>query len=95
LSKARFEFRWQDQFNLGLDPDTAREFHDETLPQEGAKVAHFCAMCGPHFCSMKISQDVRIYAANLGMTDNQAMQPGMENQALEFIEDGAAIQQGS
>jgi phosphomethylpyrimidine synthase len=91
LSKARFEFRWQDQFNLGLDPDTAREFHDETLPAEGAKSAHFCAMCGPHFCSMKISQDVRMYAANLGMTDNQAMQPGMENQAVELIEDGAAI----
>ena len=66
LSKARFEFRWEDQFNLGLDPDTAREFHDETLPQEGAKSAHFCAMCGPHFCSMKISQDVRVYAASLG-----------------------------
>ena len=91
LSKARFEFRWQDQFNLGLDPDTAREFHDETLPQEHAKSAHFCAMCGPHFCSMKISQDVRMYAANLGMTDSQAMQPGIENQAVELIEDGAAI----
>jgi phosphomethylpyrimidine synthase len=65
LSKARFEFRWEDQFNLGLNPDTAREFHDETLPAEGAKSAHFCAMCGPHFCSMKISQDVRVYAANL------------------------------
>jgi phosphomethylpyrimidine synthase len=91
LSKARFEFRWQDQFNLGLDPDTAREFHDETLPQEHAKSAHFCAMCGPHFCSMKISQDVRMYAANLGITDSQAMQPGIENQAVELIEDGAAI----
>ncbi len=91
LSKARFEFRWQDQFNLGLDPDTAREFHDETLPQEGAKTAHFCAMCGPHFCSMKISQDVRVYAANLGITETQALTQGMEAQAVEFIEDGEAI----
>jgi phosphomethylpyrimidine synthase len=72
LSKARFEFRWEDQFNLGLDPDTAREFHDETLPAEGAKSAHFCAMCGPHFCSMKISQDVRVYAANLGVAETQS-----------------------
>ena len=63
LSKARFEFRWEDQFNLSLDPDTAREFHDETLPAEGAKVAHFCSMCGPHFCSMKITQEVRDFAA--------------------------------
>ena len=62
LSKARFEFRWEDQFNLGLDPDKAREFHDETLPKDSAKVAHFCSMCGPHFCSMKITQDVREYA---------------------------------
>ena len=95
LSKARFEFRWEDQFNLGLDPDTAREFHDETLPQEGAKSAHFCAMCGPHFCSMKISQDVRIYAANLGTKDVQALAQGVENQALGFIQYGAEIQQGS
>jgi phosphomethylpyrimidine synthase len=72
LSKARFEFRWKDQFNLGLDPDTAREFHDETLPQEGAKSSHFCAMCGPHFCSMKISQDVRVYTAKLGAGERQA-----------------------
>ncbi len=85
LSKARFEFRWEDQFNLALDPDTAREFHDETLPQEGAKSAHFCSMCGPHFCSMKISQDVRVYAANLGITEIQALQHGMEDQAVEFI----------
>ena len=91
LSKARFEFRWEDQFNLGLDPDTAREFHDETLPQEGAKSAHFCAMCGPHFCSMKISQDVRIYAANLDNTEMQAMQQGMEDEAVELIESGAEI----
>ncbi len=67
LSKARFEFRWEDQFNLGLDPDTAKQFHDETLPQEGAKLAHFCSMCGPHFCSMKITQDVRDYAQKQGM----------------------------
>ncbi len=91
LSKARFEFRWEDQFNLGLDPDTAREFHDETLPQEGAKSAHFCTMCGPHFCSMKISQDVRTFAANLGKTEVQALTQGMEAQAVEFIEDGAEI----
>jgi phosphomethylpyrimidine synthase len=91
LSKARFEFRWEDQFNLGLDPDTAREFHDETLPQEGAKSAHFCAMCGPHFCSMKISQDVRVYAANLGITEIQDLKQGMEDEAVEFIENGAEI----
>jgi len=65
LSKARFEFRWDDQFNLGLDPDTAREFHDETLPKDSMKVAHFCSMCGPHFCSMKITQDVRDYAKEI------------------------------
>ncbi len=91
LSKARFEFRWEDQFNLGLDPDTAREFHDETLPQEGAKSAHFCSMCGPHFCSMKISQDVRVYAASLGMTEVQALTQGMEDEAVELIEEGAEI----
>jgi len=91
LSKARFEFRWEDQFNLALDPDTAREFHDETLPQEGAKSAHFCAMCGPHFCSMKISQDVRVYAANLGITEIQALKQGMEDEAVEFIWRGAEV----
>ncbi len=91
LSKARFEFRWVDQFNLGLDPDTAREFHDETLPQEGAKTAHFCTMCGPHFCSMKISQDVRTYAASLDIMKVQDLKPGMEDEALELIEDGAEI----
>ncbi len=91
LSKARFEFRWKDQFNLGLDPDTAREFHDETLPQEGAKSAHFCAMCGPHFCSMKISQDVRVYAASLDIMKVQDLNLGKEDKALELIEDGAAI----
>jgi phosphomethylpyrimidine synthase len=78
LSKARFEFRWDDQFNLGLDPDKARQFHDETLPQEGAKLAHFCSMCGPHFCSMKITQDVRDYAAAQGVSENEALTKGME-----------------
>ena len=79
LSKARFEFRWEDQFNLGLDPGQgASEFHDETLPQEGAKLAHFCSMCGPHFCSMKITQDVREYA-----------EKGMEEKAVEFVKKGA------
>ncbi|HLE67552.1 MAG TPA: phosphomethylpyrimidine synthase ThiC, partial [Burkholderiales bacterium] len=81
LSKARFEFRWADQFNLGLDPDTAREFHDETLPQEGAKVAHFCSMCGPHFCSMQITQDVRDYAAKLGVSAEAALEQGMQEKA--------------
>ena len=76
LSKARFEFRWEDQFNLGLDPDKAREFHDETLPQHGAKLAHFCSMCGPHFCSMKITQDVREYAAKQGVSEEEALQEG-------------------
>ena len=80
LSKARFEFRWEDQFNLGLDPDKAREFHDETLPKDSAKVAHFCSMCGPHFCSMKITQEVREYAAR-----------GMEEKAIEFVRNGAQI----
>src|SRR3982751_360652 len=94
LSKARFEFRWQDQFNLGLDPDTAREFHDETLPQEGAKAAHFCSMCGPHFCSMKITEDVRRYAAEQGITDEQAVQQGMAEKSREFVETGAEIYKG-
>ena len=76
LSKARFEFRWDDQFNLGLDPDKAREFHDETLPQEGAKLAHFCSMCGPHFCSMKITQDVREYAAQQGVAEDRGAPAG-------------------
>lgn len=91
LSKARFEFRWEDQFNLSLDPDTAREFHDETLPAEGAKVAHFCSMCGPHFCSMKITQDVRAYADSLGVDEQQALQHGMEEKAKAFVEAGAEI----
>jgi len=80
LSKARFEFRWQDQFNLGLDPDTAKDFHDETLPQDGAKVAHFCSMCGPHFCSMKITQDVRDY-----------VESGMKEKAVEFVKKGSEL----
>jgi phosphomethylpyrimidine synthase len=91
LSKARFEFRWQDQFNLGLDPDKARQFHDETLPQEGAKLAHFCSMCGPHFCSMKITQDVRDFAARQGVSDEQALERGMALKAVEFVEQGAEI----
>ena len=91
LSKARFEFRWEDQFNLGLDPDKAREFHDETLPQHGAKLAHFCSMCGPHFCSMKITQDVREYAAAQGLAEKDALQKGMQDKAQEFVEQGAEI----
>jgi phosphomethylpyrimidine synthase len=91
LSKARFEFRWEDQFNLGLDPVTAREFHDETLPQEGAKSAHFCSMCGPHFCSMKISEDVRKYAAEQGVSENDALKAGMEQKSREFKESGAEV----
>ena len=91
LSKARFEFRWDDQFNLGLDPDKAREFHDETLPQEGAKLAHFCSMCGPHFCSMKITQDVRDYAAAQGVSEIEALKQGMETKSVEFVKNGAEI----
>ncbi|MDH4190874.1 MAG: phosphomethylpyrimidine synthase ThiC, partial [Betaproteobacteria bacterium] len=91
LSKARFEFRWQDQFNLGLDPDTAREFHDATLPQEGAKLAHFCSMCGPHFCSMKITQDVRDYAATQGVAAHEALAKGMQEKAVEFVRTGGEI----
>jgi phosphomethylpyrimidine synthase len=93
LSKARFEFRWEDQFNLSLDPETAREFHDETLPHEGAKVAHFCSMCGPHFCSMKITQDVRDYAASLGVTEEKAIEKGLKEKSREFLEKGAEIYQ--
>src|SRR5258706_1536141 len=91
LSKARFEFRWEDQFNLGLDPVTAREFHDETLPQEGAKTAHFCSMCGPHFCSMKITEDVRKYAAEQGLSEEEALKKGMEEKSKEFVEQGAEV----
>ncbi|KAF9395595.1 hypothetical protein CPC16_007757 [Podila verticillata] len=93
LSKARFEFRWEDQFNLGLDPDKAREFHDETLPKDSAKVAHFCSMCGPHFCSMKITQDVREYAAKAGISNEQALAQGQTEKAIEFMRSGAEIYQ--
>jgi phosphomethylpyrimidine synthase len=92
LSKARFEFRWQDQFNLSLDPETAREFHDETLPAAGAKLAHFCSMCGPHFCSMKITQDVREYAAKIGAADEAAaIAQGLREKAEEFKQTGGEI----
>jgi phosphomethylpyrimidine synthase len=91
LSKARFEFRWEDQFNLGLDPDKAKEFHDETLPKDSAKVAHFCSMCGPHFCSMKITQDVRDFAAQQGVSEQAALQKGMEVKAIEFVKMGAEV----
>jgi phosphomethylpyrimidine synthase len=91
LSKARFEFRWEDQFNLSFDPETAREFHDETLPLETAKVAHFCSMCGPHFCAMKITQDVRDYAASHGIDEEQALKQGMEQKGREFVDSGAEI----
>jgi phosphomethylpyrimidine synthase len=92
MSKARFEFRWEDQFNIGLDPEKAREFHDETLPKDSAKVAHFCSMCGPHFCSMKISQDVRDYATAKGIKDeNEALIKGMDEKSKQFLEEGADI----
>jgi phosphomethylpyrimidine synthase len=91
LSKARFEFRWEDQFNLSLDPETARDFHDETLPQEGAKTAHFCSMCGPHFCSMRITEDVRRYAAEQGIAEEAALTQGMADKAKEFVETGAEV----
>jgi len=91
LSKARFEFRWEDQFNLGLDPDTAKEFHDETLPKDSMKVAHFCSMCGPHFCSMKITQDVREYAQKKGLSESSAIETGMQEKAVEFVKKGAQI----
>ena len=93
LSQARFEFRWEDQFNLSLDPETAREFHDETLPAQGAKIAHFCSMCGPHFCSMKITQDVRDYAAKVGVTEQAAIEAGMREKAQEFKQSGGKIYQ--
>ncbi|HVK39586.1 MAG TPA: phosphomethylpyrimidine synthase ThiC [Candidatus Kapabacteria bacterium] len=95
LSKARFEFRWEDQFNLGLDPERAREFHDETLPKESSKVEHFCSMCGAHFCSMKITQDVREYAATLGLEESAALEAGMQAKAKEFVEGGSEIYVGA
>lgn len=91
LSKARFEFRWEDQFNLSLDPDTAREFHDETLPAEGAKIAHFCSMCGPHFCSMKITQEVRAFAEQQGIEEEEALEAGMQEQAALFKNSGSQV----
>jgi len=93
LSKARFEFRWEDQFNLGLDPDKARSFHDETLPKQSAKVAHFCSMCGPHFCSMKISQEVREFAAKKGVEVELVLEQGMKDKAQEFMDAGVEIYQ--
>ena len=95
LSKARFEFRWEDQFNLGLDPEKAKEFHDETLPAEGAKLAHFCSMCGPHFCSMKITQDVREYAEKHGVEAEKALAVGMSEKAKEFVATGSEIYHGN
>jgi phosphomethylpyrimidine synthase len=91
LSKARFEFRWEDQFNLALDPELAQQYHDETLPQEGAKLAHFCSMCGPHFCSMKITQEVREYAAQHSLTEVVALESGLKEKAEEFKQAGAEI----
>ncbi|WP_109302283.1 phosphomethylpyrimidine synthase ThiC [Aquimarina sp. AU474] len=91
LSKARFEFRWEDQFNLSLDPELAREYHDQTLPAEGAKIAHFCSMCGPKFCSMKISQEVRDYAAKKEIDDQKALEAGMQEKAEEFKEKGSEV----
>ena len=91
LSKARFEFRWADQFNLGLDPDTAKDFHDETLPKDSMKTAHFCSMCGPHFCSMKITQDVRDYAEKTGVSAEQALTTGMQEKAIEFVKKGSEL----
>ncbi|MBI5688086.1 MAG: phosphomethylpyrimidine synthase ThiC [Verrucomicrobia bacterium] len=91
ISKARFEFRWEDQFNLGLDPDKAREFHDATLPQEGAKLSHFCSMCGPHFCAMKITEDVRKFAAEQGVAEQDALKRGLDEKAKEFVKKGAQV----
>ncbi|MES9927915.1 MAG: phosphomethylpyrimidine synthase ThiC, partial [Candidatus Thiodiazotropha sp. 6PDIVS] len=91
MSKARFEFRWEDQFALSLDPEKAIAFHDETLPHQAHKVAHFCSMCGPHFCSMKITQDVREYAKSLGVTDGEALEQGMQEKAVEFKTQGGKL----
>jgi phosphomethylpyrimidine synthase len=92
MSKARFEFRWEDQFNLSLDPLRAREFHDETLPRESAKTAHFCSMCGPHFCAMKITQDVRDYAQQQGIDDLKvAVEKGLQEKAEEFKKQGSQV----
>ncbi|MBI3315710.1 MAG: phosphomethylpyrimidine synthase ThiC, partial [Candidatus Omnitrophica bacterium] len=93
LSKARFEFRWEDQFNLSLDPVTARAFHDQTLPQDAAKTAHFCSMCGPQFCSMKITQDVRDYAVRKALDEKKALEEGLKEKAEEFKKAGLEIYQ--
>ena len=93
LSKARFEFRWKDQFNLSLDPERALEYHDETLPAEGPKTAHFCSMCGPKFCSMRISQDIRNYAKENKLDTNEAIRKGMEEKAEEFKQAGSKVYQ--
>ncbi len=92
LSRARFEFRWEDQFNLALDPVTARAYHDEMLPAVGAKVAHFCSMCGPKFCAMKITQDVRDYAKEKGIANvEDAVAAGLREKAKEFEEEGGEV----
>ena len=91
LSTARFEFRWNDQFALSLDPDTAQSFHDETLPAEPAKTAHFCSMCGPKFCSMRITQDVRDYAAEHGLDTEEAIEAAMAEKSVEFAEGGNRV----
>jgi len=91
MSKARFEFRWEDQFNIGLDPDRAKSYHDETLPKDSAKVAHFCSMCGPKFCSMKITQEVREYAAKKGLSEVAALKEGMQERSVEFVKSGSEI----
>ena len=93
MSKARFEFRWEDQFNLALDPEMAKSYHDETLPADGAKVAHFCSMCGPKFCSMKITQDVRDYAKEQGLTEEKVLEEGMKKMSETFLESGSEIYQ--
>ncbi|MCY3021171.1 MAG: phosphomethylpyrimidine synthase ThiC, partial [Planctomycetota bacterium] len=95
LARARFEFRWEDQFNLSLDPDTARAYHDQTLPQEGAKTAHFCSMCGPQFCAMKITEEVRAYAAQHGLNPEEALRRGMEERAAEFRRKGGEVYQAA
>jgi phosphomethylpyrimidine synthase len=95
LSRARFEFRWEDQFNLSLDPVTAREYHDETLPSDAAKTAHFCSMCGPHFCSMKITEEVREYAKRMELSEEEALQKGMAEMSEEFKKKGGEIYQES
>ena len=98
LSKARFEFRWEDQFDLSLDPETARAYHDETLPQDGAKSAHFCSMCGPHFCSMELTQQLREYAGEKGLGADEEVERGLDEKASEFRaleSDGALVQIGA